>query len=205
MKAVAYIRVSTREQDEEVQKKGIAEFAKAKGFEILEYFVDKGVSGTQAFASRLGARQLLGYLSLNRVDLVIVWSIDRIGRSMLDTLNSILLLEEKYGVKVVSVKEEWLQSLDQNIRKLVLSILSWAAEFERRRIRERQEEAWRLGKQKGRPRKVRLDVVRKYLERYRGLPLTAILKIMRADGYSIGYSTLRRYVKELKASTSATS
>lgn len=69
---------------------------------------------------------------------------------MLDTLNTVIELENR-GYKVITVKEEWLQTLDDNIRKLVLSILSWVAEFERKRIRERQEEAWRMGKQKGSP------------------------------------------------------
>ncbi|MDW7990443.1 MAG: recombinase family protein, partial [Archaeoglobaceae archaeon] len=90
---------------------------------------------------------------IEKVDAIVVWSIDRLGRNMLDVLKTVIELEER-NVKVVSVKEEFLQMLDENVRKLILSILTWFAEFERKRIRERQIEAWNQGKQKGRPKKV---------------------------------------------------
>jgi len=102
---------------------------------------------------------------------IVAWSLDRFGRTMLDTLNTVLELERQ-GYKVITVKEEWLQTLDDNIRKLILSILAWVAEFERRRIRERQEEAWRQGKQKGRPLKVPDEVLLGYLKEYGRLGLT---------------------------------
>ena len=97
----------------------------------------------------------------------------------------------------MSVKEEWLQTLDENVRKLLLSVLAWFAEFERKRIRERQLEAWSQGKQKGRSRKLRPEIVERCLKKYNTLPLSSVLKIMRADGINVSYSTLRNYVKEL--------
>ncbi|MEM1907684.1 MAG: recombinase family protein [Thermosphaera sp.] len=195
--AWAYIRVSTKEQDEEVQKKAIDDFCGSRGITLARVFVDKGESGGKPFQERPSARQLLETLEVETPDAVIVWSLDRLGRNMIDTLNTVQLLESR-GVKVISVKEEWLQTLDDNVRKLILSILTWVAEWERRRIRERQLEAWNQGKQKGRPRKIKREVVEKYLRKYQGLPLTSILKIMRADGHTLGYSTLKRYVKEIK-------
>ncbi|MEM4570344.1 MAG: recombinase family protein [Desulfurococcaceae archaeon] len=135
-------------------------------------------------------------LEAERVDAVVVGSVDRLGRSTTDTLNTVIELGNK-GIRVLSVKEEWLQTLDENVRKLLLSALAWFAEFERKRIRERQLEAWSLGKQKGRPRKLKPEVVERYLKKYNTLPLSSILKIMRADGINVSYSTLRNYVKEL--------
>ncbi|MEM1606373.1 MAG: recombinase family protein [Fervidicoccaceae archaeon] len=196
MKAFAYIRVSTREQDEDIQRKAIEEFAYQRGIEVTGLFIDKGESGAKPFIERPMARQLLQKIGEQKVDAVIVWSIDRLGRTMLDTLNTIQTLESK-GVKVISIKEEWLQTLDENIRKLLLSVLAWFAEFERKRIRERQIEAWSQGKQKGRPRKLKLEVVEKYLKRYSNIKLKNIWKIMKMDGIDISYNTLRRYVKEL--------
>jgi len=194
VKAFAYIRVSTREQDEDIQRKAIEEFACRNGIEIVEWFIDKGVSGSLPFSQRPSSQQLLS--RLDSVDSIVVWSIDRLGRSMLDTLNTIQTLESK-GIKVISIKEEWLQTLDDSVRRLVLSILSWVAEFERKRIRERQIEAWSQGKQKGRPRKLKLETVEKYLKRYNNMKLKDIWKIMKVDGINISYNTLRRYVKEL--------
>ncbi|MEM4847686.1 MAG: recombinase family protein, partial [Thermosphaera sp.] len=59
VKAFAYIRVSTREQDEDVQRKAIEEFAYRNGIEIVEWFIDKGVSGSLPFSQRPSSQQLL--------------------------------------------------------------------------------------------------------------------------------------------------
>jgi len=197
MRCVAYIRVSTKEQDEEVQRRGLEEFARARGIEVVKWYVDKGESGAKLFRDRPSASQLLAELDSLKPDCILVWAIDRLGRGMLDTMSTVLMLEQR-GVKVISKKEEFLQMLDTNIRKLILSIFAWVAEFERQRIRERQEEAWRQGKQKGRPAKASLEIVKQYLKRYPNLTLKDIWKIMKADGYSISYRTLVQKVKMLK-------
>jgi len=201
MKCVAYIRVSTKEQDEEVQRKAIEEFAKSKNIEVVKYYVDKGVSGAKAFKDRPSASQLLQEIDQLKPDCIISWALDRIGRSMLDTIGAVLELEQK-GVKVITIKEEWLQTLDENVRKLILSILAWVAEWERRRIRERQEEAWRQGKQKGRPLKLTKEEVEYYLKRYPNLTLKDIWRLINAERREKGleevsYWTLVRKVKEL--------
>jgi len=197
LKCVAYIRVSTKEQDEEVQRRALEEFAGGHGVEIMEWYVDKGESGAVPFKSRPVASKLIEDLGKLKPECVLSWSIDRLGRSMLDTMNTILELESR-GVRVITVKEEFLQTLDPNIRKLILSILSWIAEYERRRIRERQEEAWKHGKQKGRPPKVSDHVIKQYYKQYvveRGLSVRDVWKIMRADGHDISYDRLLKRIK----------
>jgi len=198
MRAVAYIRVSTKEQDENVQRAEIEKFAKQRGIEILEWYIDKGESGAKPFKDRPEANRLLQELDTIKPEAIIVFAIDRVGRTMLDTVQTILELEERH-ISVISIKEEWLQTLDSNIRKLILSILSWVAEFERRRIRERQLSAWESGKQKGRPKKVPDSTVEHYLKRYgkAGLSLRAIWKIMKQSGYDISYETFRRTANRL--------
>lgn len=180
LRAVAYIRVSTREQDEHVQKNAIMEFARQRGVEIVEWYIDKGESGSKPFKERPGAKRLLEEIDVLKPDVVIAWSLDRLGRTMIDTLNTIKSLEDR-GYKIMTVKEEWLQTLDDSIRKLILSILSWVAEFERKRIRERQEEAWRQGKQKGRPPKLKDEELRQYLRKYPTLSLRAITDIINGE------------------------
>lgn len=198
MRVLAYVRVSTKEQDENIQRRALEDFARSRGLDIVKWYVDKGESGAKPFKSRPSASELLTDVSSLRPEGVLVWSIDRLGRTMLDTLSTILELEEK-GVKVISVKEEWMQALDSNVRKLILGIISWVAEFERRRIRERQEEAWRAGKQKGRPPKVRDEVIKRYLEKYlpKGLSLMDVWRIMKGEGINIHYETLRRRANKL--------
>jgi len=201
MKAVAYIRVSTAEQDETTQRRAIEQFAEERGIEILEWYVDKGESGAKLFKDRPNARRLLEELDKLKPEAIVSWSLDRLGRTMLDTLNTVIKLENE-GYKVITIKEEWLQTLDDNIRRLVLSILAWVAEFERRRIRERQEEAWRQGKQKGRPPKVTDEEIERYIKRYPMLNIRAIVDIMNADRRrrglpEVSYFTVYRRLKEM--------
>ena len=197
MKAVAYIRVSTKEQDENNQRQAILEFAKKKNIEILGWFIDKGVSGTRKFREREGAQTLMNYIKTNKVDAIIVFAIDRLGRNMEDTVNTIKELEMQ-GVRVISVKEDFLQTMNPEIRKLILSILSWFAEFERNRIRERQLAAWEAGKQKGRPPKLIDATLKKYLKKYPDLTIRSLWKIMKADGIDISYDWLRKRIKRIR-------
>ena len=190
MKCAAYIRVSTKEQDEHTQLNAIQEFTKQKGLEITKFYIDKGESGTKPFKERPNAKQLLEETEKLGTECIIAWSLDRIGRSMLDTLQTIIELENR-GIRVITVKEEFLQTLDPNMRKLILSILAWVAEYERRRIRERQEEAWRQGKQKGRPQAIKPDEIRKLILKYPELAKhnkKALWYVAKSNGHKISYS-----------------
>ncbi|MEM2410114.1 MAG: recombinase family protein [Thermofilaceae archaeon] len=197
LRAYAYVRVSTREQDEEAQRRAIEEFCRARGIEVAGWFVDRGESGAKRFEERPEAARLLDAVKEGGCRAVVVFAIDRLGRSMYDTVETVRRLEEA-GVRVLSVREEFLQTLDEGVRKLLLSILAWVAEQERRRIRERQEAAWAAGKQKGRPRKLKSETIEKYLKRYPMLPLTAIQALIaQQEGITVHYETLRKTVREL--------
>ncbi len=199
MLAFGYVRVSTKEQDLFIQVKAIEEYAKSRGIKLLKIFEDDATSGEKKFFERNGGKKLLEALDLINPDLLIVYSIDRIGRNMNDIINVINFFEEK-GIKVISIKEEWLQTLDYNVRKLILNILAWVSEYEKELIKRRREEAWRLGKQKGRPRKIKDEIYIKYYKKYgKVLKLKHIWKIMLTDGYKIDYSTFYRNIKRLKS------
>ena len=200
MRGLAYIRVSTKEQDEEVQRGAIQEFADRRGIVILDWFIDKA-SGAIPFRQREGAQYLLYRLEELKPDCIVTWSIDRLGRNMIDIMN-ILLEFENRGVRVITIKEEFFQTLDTNLRKLLISIFSWFAEYERNRIRERMEEAWRQGKQKGRPRRVSDSLILKYYNDYcvkKGLSLRDMCRLMNATGHKVSYETLKKHVRRLKA------
>jgi putative DNA-invertase from lambdoid prophage Rac len=66
---------------------------------------------------------------------LVVWSIDRFGRSMMGNLDAILALDA-ISVKVVSVREVWLDTRGP-IRELLIAIFSWVAQQERTRLIER--------------------------------------------------------------------
>jgi DNA invertase Pin-like site-specific DNA recombinase len=131
-----YIRVSTLEQNADRQS----------NFEGLTY-TDK-CSGSTPFNERNEAKKLLDNNSITEVH---VHSIDRLGRSTLDIMQTIQNFTSK-GINVVSEKEG-LQTIingkENPIAKMMIGILGTLAEFELSRIKERQSEGIAEGKKKG--------------------------------------------------------
>ncbi|WP_291767867.1 recombinase family protein [Caldivirga sp. UBA161] len=142
--AVAYLRVSTEEQELglDAQRSGIVKFASMRGIEVREFFIDQGVSGSIPALEREGFRKSIDYARANGVNLLVVYSLDRLSRSFTDLFNLLRKLDED-GISVISVREEFLQDLNPMVRRLVLSILAWAADYERYLIRERTRAALR--------------------------------------------------------------
>ncbi len=132
---VAYIRVSSAEQNEARQIEGM------KDKEIERYFTEK-ISGKD-----MNRPQLQEMLSFVREgDTVYVHEFSRLGRSTEDLLHIIRTLDAK-GVQVVSNKENFDTRTPQG--KLMLTLLAGIAEFERDIIRERQREGIKVAKAQG--------------------------------------------------------
>lgn len=199
-KAVAYIRVSTKQQDENNQKQAILKFARENGIEILEFYIDKGESRMKPWYKRPGANKMINFLESGGksfIDYVIVFDFTRLGASMLDILNLFNKLEKELNVRVISVNDEWLKSRDESLRKLLIAIFSWMAEMEIKLRKERQEAAWESGKQKGRPPKVKDEILLRYYNRYKGYPKKYIWYRLRENGYDISYDRFLRRLKRL--------
>jgi len=143
MRVVGYIRVSTEEQEisVEVQKVAIENFCKAKSWELVKVFEDIGVSGAEPVLEREGFKNAINFCKSNGISTIVVYSIDRFGRSFYNMFETLRRLEFEHGIKVVSVKEEFLQQQDPLLRALILSVLSWVAWYERYLIRERTRRA----------------------------------------------------------------
>jgi len=148
-KAAIYIRVSTTEQETGLQENELREFAERRGWEY-EVFTDRGQSGAKD--SRPALNQLLQQLRRKKFDVVCVWALDRLARS----LRQLLTISEEckaLGVDLVSLK----QNLDTTLPagRLTFQVLGAVAEFEREMLRERvkagMNQARRVGKHIGRP------------------------------------------------------
>ena len=90
------------------------------------------------------------------------------------------------------MRESWLQVLDPAVRNLILSVLAWAADFERRMISERTkrglERARREGKKLGRPRKLDERKIREIKKlKQKGLSIRSIARI-----YNVSPRTIQR-------------
>lgn len=153
---IAYVRVSTAEQNEERQIEAL------KKYDIEKWFTEK-ISGKNMERPKL--QEMIEFAREGDTIYIHDWS--RLARSTKDLLNIISALEKK-GVYLISNKEKFLDTKDPN-GKMFLVIMSAINEFERTNMLERQREgieiAKRKGKYKGRKRKD-LDNIKELYEQW---------------------------------------
>ena len=193
MRLVAYVRVSRDDEQPENQEFAIFKWAAERGHQVVETVRDVGVSGALPPGERPGWRRVLELLE--SAGGVVVYALDRVARSLWDLAAVVKELESK-GKLLLSVREEWLQSVDPKVRQLIISILGWAAEMEREFIRERTREAIaRLkaqGKPVGRPPKWSEATRRRIIDLVRrGLTLKEACQLV-----GVGYRTAQRYLSK---------
>jgi DNA invertase Pin-like site-specific DNA recombinase len=193
MRLVAYIRVSREDERPENQEYAVYRWAAERGHQVVEVVRDVGVSGALPPGERPGWRRVLELLE--SADGVVVYALDRVARSLWDLAAVVKELEAR-GKLLLSVREEWLQSIDPKVRQLIISVLGWAAEMEREFIRERTREALaRLkaqGKYVGRPPKWSEATRRRIIDLVRrGLTLKEACQLV-----GVGYRTAQRYLSK---------
>lgn len=194
IQAYAYIRVSIDEENPENQRIAIQEWVKAHNYEIVKWFEDVGISGAIPPWGRPRFKEMLQELSKNPKP-VITYELSRLGRSFYETFRTIQELEN-LGAPLITVspKEQFLQNLDPQIRKLIIAILAWTAERERELLRQRTREGMRRakleGKHIGRP-KVKINMKKVKELRAKGVSYKDIARIL-----DVNYYTLLRRVKE---------
>jgi len=184
LRAALYLRTSTDRQTVECLRPEIERLARARGFEVVKVYEEQA----SAVKHRPQYEQMLKDARRGRFDTLVVWALDRFGRSMVGNLTDVLELD-RIGTKVVSVRESWLDTSGP-VRNLLVAIFSWVAEQERSRLVERTKAgmaaARRRGSRIGRPRRrVDLDLARE---------LRASGKTLRdvAIELGIGLATLHR-------------
>jgi DNA invertase Pin-like site-specific DNA recombinase len=92
-RAALYVRVSTDRQTVENQIAALTKVAEARGWQIVGTFSDVGISGAKTREDRPGLDDLLKRAQRREFDVVMAWAIDRIGRSLIDLLNTIETLK----------------------------------------------------------------------------------------------------------------
>jgi len=155
---IAYIRVSTNQQDVENQRLEILQLANEKNLSKVA-FIEEVISGRKTWRDREIAQVIDG---MKKGDVLVVAELSRLGRSMLEIME-ILSIAVRKGIKVYAAKGGW--SLDGSLQsKVVAMALSMASEIERDLISQRTKAALatkkaqgvRLGRPRG-PGKSKLD------------------------------------------------
>ena len=155
--AFAYLRVSTEEQTVQNQKLSLENWSRENNYQILDFFEDPAVSGRVPATQRRGFQEMLELVKVTGVDAVLVYELSRVGRTFWDTLDAIKTVERYASLISCSPRESFLQATEPSIRKLMIGILTWAAERERellvQRTKDGMERAKAAGKGIGRPQK----------------------------------------------------
>ena len=156
MKVALYMRVSTVDQHCEVQARELIDYCRRRGWEVVADFRDEGISG-KANKKRPAQEKLMNDAMLHKFDAVIVWKLDRFGRSIMNLLEGINKLKS-WGVRFMAVSQNIDTDSSNPTSGLLLNIMAAMAEFERELLIERTNSglahARALGKTLGRPRKV---------------------------------------------------
>jgi DNA invertase Pin-like site-specific DNA recombinase len=156
-KVAIYARVSTvnHGQDVSLQTRELEQFAQARGWHVAGAYVDQGVSGSKD--SRPELNRLMADAKRRRFDVVLVWKLDRFGRSLRHLVNALAEFES-LNISFVSLSDNL--DLSTASGRLMFNIIGAMAEFERELIRERVKAGMKNAKVKGarigRPR-VKID------------------------------------------------
>ncbi|MDZ4235445.1 MAG: recombinase family protein [Dietzia sp.] len=139
MRHLGYTRVSTASQDAQLQLDALVD----SGVQKRDVFSDV-TSGSRTAIERPGMKRLMDYIEPG--DTVVVWRIDRLGRSLIDVLNTVNLLRDK-GVKIRSLSD----GIDPETTsgRLMLGMLATLAEYERELITERVNAGIAAARQSG--------------------------------------------------------
>jgi DNA invertase Pin-like site-specific DNA recombinase len=133
-RAALYLRVSTDEQTIENQRPALAAVAERRGWTIVREYADEGISGAGGRDKRPGLDAALKDAVRRRYDVLVVWSIDRLGRSTAAVSTALAELDAA-GVAIYADKEGMDATTPHG--RAMLQMAAVFAELERGMIRER--------------------------------------------------------------------
>ena len=152
-RAVLYLRVSTVDQTTANQERELRQIADRMGCEIIKVYKDHGISGAKGRDKRPAFNALCRDAAQRKFDIVMAWSVDRLGRSLQDLVG---FLSELHALRIDLFLHQ--QGLDTTTPagKAMYQMMGVFAEFERSMIQERVRaglaRAKSEGKRLGRPR-----------------------------------------------------
>jgi putative DNA-invertase from lambdoid prophage Rac len=190
MRVAVYVRVSTKEQDYEMQVSSCKRYCTEHHYDIVEVFSDKK---TGRIDDRPAFNRLKKEALYHRFEKVVCWKMDRLSRGTIAEVNRILETFKGYGVEVESVTEPFLNTNNPSW-DLILSVMAWCANQESKRIGERVKagiQNWKdtTGK---RWHGKEWDIDRAMELRNQGIGWRSIEAEMRRMGYDVTYAGIRK-------------
>jgi DNA invertase Pin-like site-specific DNA recombinase len=177
-KAVIYSRVSTNEQTVENQLRVLREVAEKRGLEVVREISDEGISGAKGRNERPGFDELIKGSVKNQWDIILVWDVSRLGRSLKHLVSFLEDIQSAHCDMYIHQS-----GIDTSTAsgKMMFGMLSVFSEFERSMIRERviagQQRAKSEGKHIGRPTNVNDGIINAvYQLRQNNVPISRIAK-----------------------------
>jgi DNA invertase Pin-like site-specific DNA recombinase len=151
-RAVLYLRVSTVDQTTANQEQELRQVAERAGWEVAHVYRDHGISGAKGRNGRPQFDALCHDAAGRKFDVVMAWSVDRLGRSLQDLVG---FLAELHALKIdLFLKTQGIDTTTPG-GKALFQMMGVFAEFERSMIQERVraglQRARREGKRLGRP------------------------------------------------------
>jgi DNA invertase Pin-like site-specific DNA recombinase len=192
-RAAIYLRVSRDDQTTENQRLVLARVAKHRGWIIVRTYEDQGISGAKGRDQRPAFDKMLKDVIRRRFDVLMVWSIDRLDRSVLHVVNALAELDAA-GVALYS-DQQAIDSITPSGRAMI-QMASVFGEQERQIIRSRVnaglDRVRAQGKKLGRPKvSPRIETaIREQLSAGHG-----ILKVAAIVG--VGSGTVQRVKREM--------
>ena len=172
-KVCLYCRVSTTHQTSENQLRELRVVAERMGYEIVSEFIDNGISGAKSRKDRPALDEMMKLATQRKFEVVMCWSIDRLGRSLQHLVE---ILNELQAMKIDLFFMQQGMDTTTPSGRMIFSVFGAIGEFERNLIRERviagQQRAKASGVHIGRPTKMN-DGMR------------SAIKVMHQNGMSI--------------------
>ena len=191
-RAALYLRVSTDGQTVDNQRLELEQAAKMAGWQVAGIYMDEGVSGAKSRKDRDGFDRLCKDATRRKFEVVMAWSVDRLGRSLHDLVG---FLGELHAVGVDLYLHQ--QGLDTTTPagKAMFQMMGVFAEFERAMIQERVKAGLRRAKAQGRTLG-RPKVSRKVEAAVIAAKADGVGKRKTARQLGIGVSTVSRILAE---------
>ncbi len=133
-RAALYVRVSSREQTTENQRRELRQWAELLGLDVVAVYADTASGARGDRAVRTG---VLAGAHRRTFDVLLLWSLDRLTCEGVGAMARYMDQLRAAGVRVLSHQEPWLDTAGP-VGELLIAIFGWVAQQERQRIGERE-------------------------------------------------------------------